>query len=198
MKTLFWNLIDLWISLFFKPGTFAQVSARIGVIDRKVSVILSALSALSVAVGVVLLDPPYSSFFWAPLMLSWIANFLLLLVFPELFAGFMTLYLCQKRREMDPFELLTAVRYSIPVFLLYSPIAILCTEFRVPPFLGYIVIGFLLLTIFMVVVSRVVEYSYDIKRKEARRLGIRGIFALAMFPILFYLFASSYIVNLIL
>lgn len=89
-------------------------------------------------------------------------------------------------------------RFGIGIFLFFAPLSILCRETGLTGGVGYFLILLFLIGYYITIISRGIQYVYDLKTSDAIRFSLTSIIIVGIFPFVFYLYASGSILHLIL
>jgi len=182
--------------VFLNPIHFPGNWDREGWGQLPLGKVLAFLSALSIAVGSVLVSPPYTQGSMLGILLSTIANFFILLTLPYVLGSFLD-YLAQSRDRKGSAQLMVDfVTVAVSIHLLFVPLAFVFLLLGLTGFGAGFAILFLLFVGLGLVLTRGVKYIYDLKDRDALRYSFLSLGLSFFYPFLFNFYMTTGILNL--
>ncbi|TGN01370.1 hypothetical protein [Leptospira yasudae] len=155
-------------------------------------------SALSISVGATYLSPPYTSGSMGLIFLAFAANLSMISILPMMLGAVIDFHAQKKQRTGNVHYSYNLCRFGMAIFVFFTPLAILLRETGLTGGIGYFLILLFLIGYYIAILSRGIQYIYDLKTSDAVRFAITSAVISGAFPFVFYFYISGSILHLIL
>ncbi|PJZ51722.1 hypothetical protein [Leptospira adleri] len=199
MKDLLNSIIEVLEAVLYEP---IRLEVALSNVPEKTLNLFSWMilipSALSISVGATYLSPPYTSGSMGMIALAFLANLSMISTLPLILGAVIDFYAQKKERTGNVRFSHNLCRFAMSVFVFFTPLAILLRETGLTGGIGYLLILLFLIAYYVIVVSRGIQFIYDLKTSDAFRFSLTSILISGIFPFVFYFYISGSILHLIL
>ncbi|MDV6235448.1 hypothetical protein CH379_007395 [Leptospira ellisii] len=199
MKDLFNSILELLEAVLYEPIRLESALANLSEKStNRFSWFVMIPSALSVSVGATYLSPPYTSGSITLILVAFAANLSLISILPMILGSVIDFHAQKKQRTANVNYTFNLCRFGTAIFVFFCPLSILLRETGLTGGIGYSLILVFLIGYYTMIVSKGIQFVYDLKTSDAIRFSLTSIAITGVFPFVFYLYLSGSILHLIL
>ncbi|EKO33829.1 hypothetical protein LEP1GSC175_2428 [Leptospira santarosai str. HAI821] len=199
MKDLLNSILGLLEAAIYEPIRLETALANLSEKNLNFySWIVLIPSALSISVGATYLSPPYTGNFMGMIGLAFLANLSMISVLPMILGAVIDFYAQRKQRTGNVHYSYNLCRFGMTIFIFFTPISVLFREIGLTGGIGYFSILLFLIGYYIIVVSKGIQFIYDLKTSDAVRFSLTAVLISGVFPFIFYFYISGSILHLIL
>ncbi len=159
--------------------------------------IIRFLAAFSISVGSVFLNPPYTKGFFGAIVFGTFADFLLLTILPFIIGSLVDYFAQNKERPGRVRLMVLFSDFSVLIYLLFCPIAVILGEVGIFGVGAYILLLLILTIFYLLNLTRGAKYIYELKDKDSMRIVFLSFVIVSVVPLVFGIFFTSSIFSII-
>ncbi|EMJ94654.1 hypothetical protein [Leptospira alstonii] len=199
MKDLLNSILELLEAALYEPIRLETALANLSEKNLNLySWIVLIPGALSISVGATYLSPPYTGSSMKMIGLAFLANLSMISILPTILGAMIDFYAQKKQRTGNVRYSYNLCRFGMAVFIFFTPLSILFREIGLTGGIGYFLILIFLIGYYVAIVSKGIQFIYDLKTSDAIRFSLTAVLISGAFPFVFYFYISGSILHLIL